>query len=243
MSHESPDVELLESLLAAFNRHDVEDVMEFFTEGLHLRDATRPDPWGRRLEGKPRSGRASKRASPGFQTSTTGRTGTGPAATAAFPSGRSRGPTPRASASRSRGAICSSSARGRSLVRTRTGRPWRSPRQPMLARSPEQVFAWRRVAGSVRSYAVVEVNDAVSEPAFIEKFELRADVVSQGALAASHHDRAQEQMGLVDQPRADCVASELGTPIAMSATEDCLSCRTASRSNSRSIRVLALDTV
>jgi hypothetical protein len=35
---------------------------------------------------------------------------------------------------------------------------------------------------------------------------------SQGALAASHHDRAQEQMALVDQPRADCVASELGTP-------------------------------
>lgn len=58
----------------------------------------------------------------------------------------------------------------------------------------------------------MEVNDAVSEPALIEKFELRADVVWQGALAASHHDRAQEQMALIDQPRADCVASELGTP-------------------------------
>jgi hypothetical protein len=58
----------------------------------------------------------------------------------------------------------------------------------------------------------VEVNDAVSEAAFIETFELRADVVSQGALAAFHHDRAQEQMALVEQPRADCVASELGTP-------------------------------
>ena len=62
------------------------------------------------------------------------------------------------------------------------------------------------------AYAVVEVNDAVSEPALIEKFELRADVVWHGALAASHHDRAQEQMALVDQPQADCVASELGTP-------------------------------
>jgi hypothetical protein len=40
------------------------------------------------------------------------------------------------------------------------------------------------------AYAVVQVNDAVSEPALIEKFELRADVVWQGALAASHHDRA-----------------------------------------------------
>jgi hypothetical protein len=59
--------------------------------------------------------------------------------------------------------------------------------------------------------AVVEVNDAVSESALIEKFELRVDVVRQGALAASHHDRAQEQMALVDQPRADRLAGELGT--------------------------------
>ena len=53
----------------------------------------------------------------------------------------------------------------------------------------------------------MEVNDAVSEPAFIEEFELRADVVSQGALAASDLDQAQEQMTLVDQPRAECVLS------------------------------------
>jgi hypothetical protein len=33
------------------------------------------------------------------------------------------------------------------------------------------------------------VNDAVSEPALIERFELRADVVWHGALAAIHHDR------------------------------------------------------
>lgn len=58
----------------------------------------------------------------------------------------------------------------------------------------------------------MEVNDAVSEPALIEKFELRADVVWQGALAGTHHDRAQEQMTLVDQPRTDCEAGELGTP-------------------------------
>ena len=58
----------------------------------------------------------------------------------------------------------------------------------------------------------MEVNDAVSEPALVEKLKLRTDVVRQGALAASHHDRAQEQMALVDQPRANRVASELGTP-------------------------------
>ncbi len=39
-------------------------------------------------------------------------------------------------------------------------------------------------------YAVVKVNDAVWESALIEKFELHADVVGQGALAASDHDRA-----------------------------------------------------
>jgi hypothetical protein len=87
------------------------------------------------------------------------------------------------------------------------------------------------------------MNDAVSEPALIEKLELRADGVWQGALAASQHDRAQEQMALVDQPRADCVASELGTPNCDVGPRDCLSRRTASRSNSRSIRVLALETV
>ena len=62
------------------------------------------------------------------------------------------------------------------------------------------------------AYAVVEVNEPVSEPALIEKLELRADIVRQGALTASHHDRAQEQMALVDQARADCLAGKLGTP-------------------------------
>ena len=52
MSHESPDVELLESLLAAFNRHDVEDVMAFFTEDCVFEMPRGPDLWGRRLEGK-----------------------------------------------------------------------------------------------------------------------------------------------------------------------------------------------
>src|SRR3954453_13393789 len=73
--------------------------------------------------------------------------------------------------------------------------------------SDARLLRSRRVA-----YAVVEFNDAVSEPALIEKFELRADVLWQGALAASHHDRAQEPMALFDHPRADCVASELGAP-------------------------------
>jgi len=50
-------------------------------------------------------------------------------------------------------------------------------------------------------------------------------------------------MALVDHSRADCVAGELGTPDCDVGPEDCLSHRTASRSNSRSIGVRALDTV
>src|SRR5450755_1661603 len=84
--------------------------------------------------------------------------------------------------------------------------------QPDARAIAREVFAWRPLPARSDAYAVVEVNDAVSEPPLIEKFELRADVVWQGALAASHHDRAQEQMALIDQPRADCAASELGTP-------------------------------
>jgi len=113
----------------------------------------------------------------------------------------------------------------------------------MLARSLEQSLPGVALPARSDAYAVVEVNDAVSEPALIEKFELRADVVWQGALAASHHDRAQEQMALVNQPAPIAWPASSAPPTAMSAPEDCLSRRTASRSNSRSIRVLALDTV
>ncbi len=100
------------------------------------------------------------------------------------------------------------------------------------------------VASPARSaaYAVVDVNDAVPEAALIEKLESRADVVRQGSLAASYHDREQEHMARVDQPGADRLAGE-APPTAMSALEDSLSRRAASRSNSRSIRVLALDAV
>ena len=90
----------------------------------------------------------------------------------------------------------------------------------------------------------MEVNDAVAKAALVEQFELGTDVVGQGALAAAHHDRAEEQMALVDQPLADRLAGELGTadrdvgpPSTPSAAGS------ASASNSRSIRVLALDTV
>ena len=60
------------------------------------------------------------------------------------------------------------------------------------------------------AYAVSKMDDAVSEPALVEEVELSADVVGQGALAAAHHDRPEEQMALVDQPQSERLASELG---------------------------------
>ena len=58
----------------------------------------------------------------------------------------------------------------------------------------------------------MEMNDAASEPALIQQFELRTDVVGQCPLAATHQDWPEEQMALVDQTRRDCLAGELGTP-------------------------------
>jgi steroid delta-isomerase-like uncharacterized protein len=43
---------MLERLLAAFNRHDVEGVLAFFTDDCVFEMPRGPDPWGRRLEGK-----------------------------------------------------------------------------------------------------------------------------------------------------------------------------------------------
>ena|SRR5436190_9771885 len=43
---------MLERFLDAFNRHDVEGVMEFFTEDCVFETPRGSDPWGRRLEGK-----------------------------------------------------------------------------------------------------------------------------------------------------------------------------------------------
>jgi hypothetical protein len=87
------------------------------------------------------------------------------------------------------------------------------------------------------------MHDAVLEAALIEQLELRADVVRQGAFAATNHDRACEDMALVNSPAPIAWPASSPPATAMSAVEDSFSCRTASGSNSRSIRVLALDGV
>lgn len=61
-----------------------------------------------------------------------------------------------------------------------------------------------------RRDAVVEVNHAVAETAFVQQFERHAYVVGQGVRATSHHDRCDEQVALVDQPRFECLGGEVG---------------------------------
>jgi steroid delta-isomerase-like uncharacterized protein len=48
----SDEAEGLEQFLAAFNAHDVDAIMEFFTEDCVFETPRGPDPWGRRLTGK-----------------------------------------------------------------------------------------------------------------------------------------------------------------------------------------------
>jgi ketosteroid isomerase-like protein len=47
-------VETLQRLLEAFNAHDIDAVMAFFTDDCVLEMPRGPDPWGRRLEGQER---------------------------------------------------------------------------------------------------------------------------------------------------------------------------------------------
>jgi ketosteroid isomerase-like protein len=48
----SSDTHTLQELLAAFNNHDAEAIMEFFTDDCVMEMPRGPDPWGTRLTGK-----------------------------------------------------------------------------------------------------------------------------------------------------------------------------------------------
>ena len=56
------------------------------------------------------------------------------------------------------------------------------------------------------------MNDAVVEAVLIEQFQLRPDVVRQGAFAPTNQDRAYEEMALIDEPGADRLAGEVAAP-------------------------------
>src|SRR5918994_1400227 len=72
------------------------------------------------------------------------------------------------------------------------------------------------LSGSSRSTwrapsAVVEVDHAVGETAFVQQFELQADVVEKRVCAASDHDGREEKMAFVDQPDPERLGGEVGT--------------------------------
>src|SRR5512140_1175659 len=66
--------------------------------------------------------------------------------------------------------------------------------------------------GSSLSCSITEVNRTVPKAAFRQKLELQSHVVGQCGFAASHDDRDQEQMNLVEQPGPEGVVGELRTP-------------------------------
>ena len=70
-------VETLQRLLDAFNAHDLDAVMSFFTEDCVLEMPRGPHPWGRRFEGGRPCDRDWQAASPASPTSTTATTATG----------------------------------------------------------------------------------------------------------------------------------------------------------------------
>src|SRR5262245_17356549 len=68
-----------------------------------------------------------------------------------------------------------------------------------------------RIAGGSPRGAVAEIDHSVAEAAFVEEFELQARVVGKGLFAASHDDRREEQVALVDQAGPERVGGELRT--------------------------------
>src|SRR3989440_7808084 len=64
---------------------------------------------------------------------------------------------------------------------------------------------------SSRPGAVVEVHHAVAEAAFVQQFEVEANMVGEGLFAASHYDRRDDEMVLVDQLGLDRLGGELRT--------------------------------
>src|SRR5213595_1595911 len=57
----------------------------------------------------------------------------------------------------------------------------------------------------------MKMNNSAAEAALGQEFELGANVVRERPLSATHDDRGEEQMALVDQARGHRLAGECGT--------------------------------
>jgi hypothetical protein len=89
----------------------------------------------------------------------------------------------------------------------------------------------------------VEVNHAVAEASFGQQIEPQQNVVRLGLLAASHQDGRDNQVVFVHQPGLNRMGGEAGSSHCDARSASIFVCRTASGSKSRSIRVLALETI
>src|SRR6266851_4359785 len=59
--------------------------------------------------------------------------------------------------------------------------------------------------------AIVQMDHAVLEAAFVHQLEVHAQIVGQGLVAASHHDGRHESVEFVDQAGLDRLRGQVGT--------------------------------
>ena len=57
--------------------------------------------------------------------------------------------------------------------------------------------------------AVVQMHDAVAEPALAQQFEVDPHVVRKRLCAAADDDRRDEQVAFIDQTGPDCLSGEM----------------------------------
>lgn len=133
-------VQDLKRLLEAFNMHDRDAIMQFFTEDSVFDMPHSPDPYGRRYIGKAavREGLATRLAC--CPTFITGRTAIGSQVKGDVQNGRSQAPDPRERKSTFEVAIFSSSGTGRSRRRTRSGRSYSDKQRGLIAITNAQLF-------------------------------------------------------------------------------------------------------
>ena len=114
--------DMLREISDAFNRHDIDGIMAFFTEDAVFESPKGPDPWGRRFVGSDqvRDGIAARFV--GLPDVHYGDASHWVSGDGASPNGRSPEPRPMASGSTFGGATSGLSATGRWRVRTRTGK-------------------------------------------------------------------------------------------------------------------------
>ena len=74
--HESRIHDTLNQLLDAFNRHDLDAIMDLFAEDATLAMPRGPHPWGSSSSGRPRCAKVSLVGSRVYRTFTTGMPGT-----------------------------------------------------------------------------------------------------------------------------------------------------------------------